>query len=231
MAVRAGTSGFSYKEWKGSFYPEELPASGMLAYYAGRFGAVEINNTYYRMPSDSTLRGWAEQVPADFRFVLKANRQITHFKRLKPEALEPLAYFCDRATALGDRLGPILFQLPPNLKADRPRLEAFLDALPAGIRAAFEFRHPSWLEDDVFDALRARNAALVVAQTEDDEVPFVPTADFGYLRLRKVEYGPGEVEAWAERVASSSWDEAYVFFKHEDEGTGPALARRFLDAL
>ena len=231
MRIRAGTSGFSYKEWKGSFYPEDLPNDGMLAYYADRFGAVEINNTYYRMPSESTLRGWAEQVPADFRFVLKANRQITHFKRLKPEALEPLEYFCGQATALGDHLAPILFQLPPNFKADRPRLEAFLDALPAGIRAAFEFRHPSWLDDDVFDALRARNAALVVAQTEDEETPHVPTADFGYLRLRKVEYGPGEVEAWAERVASSPWEEAFVFFKHEDEGTGPALARRFLGAL
>jgi uncharacterized protein YecE (DUF72 family) len=229
--VRAGTSGFAYKEWKGSFYPEDLPAAGMLAYYSEQFGAVEINNTFYRMPSERVLGQWAGQAGAGFRFILKANRQITHFKRLKEDALEPLAYFCGQALTLGDRLGPVLFQLPPNLKKDVPRLEAFLAAVPDPIRPAFEFRHASWHDDDVYDALRARDAALVIAQTEEEETPLVATAGWGYLRLRKVEYADGEVEAWAERVTAQPWDDAFVFFKHEDEGTGPALARRFLDAL
>jgi len=230
VIVRAGTSGFSYNEWRGSFYPEDLPKDGMLSYYAERFGTVEINNTWYRMPSESVLEQWAEEVPASFRFVLKANRQITHFKRLKPEAIEPLEYFCSKATTLGDRLGPILFQLPPNLKRDLPRLQEFLAALPDGARAAFEFRHDSWLDDEVFTTLSDHAAALVIAQTENEETPLVATTDWGYLRLRKVDYGEGEVEKWAERVAEQSWKEAFVFFKHEDEGTGPRLAARFLGA-
>jgi uncharacterized protein YecE (DUF72 family) len=231
LIVRAGTSGFSYKEWKGAFYPEDLPADGMLAYYADRFGTVEINNTYYRMPSESLLTGWAEQVPEGFRFVLKANRQITHFKRLKPEAIEPLEYFWSQARTLGERLGPVLVQLPPNFKKDLDRLTDFLAAAPDGIRAAFEFRHESWHDDDVFAALSDHGAALVIAQTQESETPLVATADWGYLRLRKVEYGPGEVEAWAQRVEAQDWTEAYVFFKHEDEGTGPRLAARFMDAV
>jgi len=228
VIVRAGTSGFSYDEWKGSFYPDDLAKDAMLGFYAGRFDAVEINNTWYRMPSDSVLGQWAGEVPESFRFVLKANRQITHFKRLKPEALEPMEYFWDRATTLGDRLGPILLQLPPNLKKDLPRLRDFLAAAPSAMRAAFEFRHDSWLDDDVYATLSEHSAALVIAQTEDDETPLVATTDWGYLRLRKVDYGAGEVEAWAERVAAQPWREAYVFFKHEDEGTGPRLAARFL---
>lgn len=230
MIVRAGTSGFSYKEWKGSFYPEDLPNDGMLAFYAGRFGTVEINNTYYRMPSAGVLEQWAGEVPETFRFVLKANRQITHFKRLKPEAIEPLEYFWSQATTLGDRLGPTLVQLPPNLKKDLPRLRDFLAAIPDGLRPAFEFRHDSWLDDDVYAALGDHAAALVIAQTEETETPLVPTTDWGYLRLRKVDYGEDEVEAWAARVRAQPWKEAYVFFKHEDEGTGPRLAARFMEA-
>lgn len=231
MIVRAGTSGFSYKEWKGAFYPEDLSADDMLAYYADRFDAVEINNTYYRMPSARVLDGWAERVPERFRFVLKANRRITHFKRLKGSATEDLEYFWSQASTLGDRLGPMLVQLPPNFKKDLDRLESFLAALPDGCRAAFEFRHDTWLDDRVYDALRQRNAALVIAQTGDAETPLVPTADWGYLRLRKVEYGPGEVEEWAARIQAQDWTETFVFFKHEDEATGPALARRFLEAV
>lgn len=230
MIVRAGTSGFSYKEWKGPFYPEDLKNDAMLAYYADRFGSVEINNTFYRMPSEKVLAQWAAEVPGSFRFVLKANRQLTHYKRMKPESYDPLAYFCSKATTLGDRLGPVLFQLPPNLKKDVPRLVAFLAEMPAELRPAFEFRHDSWLDDDTYDALRDRDAALVIAQTEDEETPLVATAGWGYLRLRKVEYAEGEVEAWAERVKAQDWAEAYVFFKHEDEGTGPRLAGRFLEA-
>ena len=231
MEIRAGTSGFAYKEWKGSFYPEDLKSADMLPFYAGRFGTVEINNSFYRMPADGVLGDWAAQVPPGFMFVLKANRQITHFKRLKEESYEPLEYFCDRATTLGDRLGPVLFQLPPNMKKDVPRLAAFLERMPAGIRPAFEFRHASWLDDETYDALRSADAALVIAQTGEEETPLVATASWGYLRLRKVDYAPGEVEAWAERVRVQTWTEAYVFFKHEDEGTGPRLASRFLEAV
>lgn len=230
MRIRAGTSGFAYKEWKGSFYPEDLKPADMLPYYAARFGSVEINNTYYRMPADAVLVDWAAQVPEGFTFVLKANRQITHFKRLKEDAYEPLDYFCARARTLGDRLGPVLFQLPPNLKKDVPRLRAFLARIADGVRAAFEFRHPSWLDEETYDALRAADAALVIAQTEEGETPLVATAGWGYLRLRKVDYAKGEVEGWAERVLGQPWSEAYVFFKHEDEGTGPRLATRFLAA-
>lgn len=230
MKVRAGTSGFSYAEWKGSFYPEDLSSDAMLGYYAGHFDAVEINNTYYRMPSERVLASWSEQVPEEFRFVLKANRRITHFKRLKGSAVEDMEYFWSQAETLGARMGPVLVQLPPNFKRDLERLTAFLAAIPESIRPAFEFRHESWLDDGVYDALRARNAALVIAQTEESEIPMVATADWGYLRLRKVEYGSGEVAEWAARVLDQEWKEAYVFFKHEDEGTGPALARRFMAA-
>jgi len=223
VRVLAGTSGFSYKEWKGSFYPEELPAGEMLRYYAQRFPAVEINNTFYRMPKAALLAGWAEQVPDGFRFVLKASQRITHHKRLK-DAAEEVDYFLRVASTLGDRLGPSLFQVPPNLKKDLPRLEAFLAGLPAAAKAAFEFRHASWFEDDVFDALRSHGAALCVAEDEDLATPCIATADWGYLRLRRQDYGDAEVAAWAERIRSQAWQETYVFFKHEDSGTGPRLA-------
>jgi uncharacterized protein YecE (DUF72 family) len=228
MRVRAGTSGFSYKEWKGSFYPEDLPAARMLAYYSERLPAVEINNTFYRMPKPALLEGWAAEVPPAFRFVLKASQRITHFKRLK-EAADEVAYFFGVAATLGERLGPALFQLPPNLKKDLPRLEAFLETLPQGAKAAFEFRHASWFEDDVFAALRARGAALCVAEDEELATPVVATADWGYLRLRRQDYGDADVAAWADRVREQTWGEAYVFFKHEDAGSGPRLAAQFLE--
>ena len=227
MRVLTGTSGFSYKEWKGSFYPEDLPADAMLRYYAERLPAVEINNTFYRMPKAELLASWAEQVPDGFRFVLKASQRITHFKRLK-DVSEEVGYFLRVAATLGDRLGPILFQLPPNLKKDLPRLSAFLDVLPAATRAAVEFRHASWFEDDVFEALRARGAALCVAEDEDLATPLVATAGWGYLRLRRPDYGGPEVQAWADRVRGQSWEDAYVFFKHEDAGAGPRLAAQML---
>lgn len=229
MRVLAGTSGWQYKEWKGSFYPEDLSTDAMLSYYGDRFATVEVNNTFYRMPSEKVLRGWAEQVPDGFSFVLKASRRITHNARLKPEAADSLEYLLRTAGVLGDRLGPILFQLPPNLKKDLPRLRDFLTMLPAGTRSAFEFRHPSWLDDDVFQSLREADAALCVANTEEGETPLEPTARYGYLRLRKETYQPGELEEWARRVGEQDWGEAYVFFKHEDEGAGPKLAARFLE--
>jgi uncharacterized protein YecE (DUF72 family) len=227
MRVLAGTSGFSYKEWKGSFYPEDLPAEQMLSFYAARLPAVEINNTFYRMPKPALLASWAEQVSPQFRFVLKASQRITHHKRLK-EAGSEVAYFFQTAATLGERLGPALFQLPPNLKKDLPRLEAFLAVLPEGARAAFEFRHASWFEDDVFEALRARGAALCIAEDEDLATPLVATSRWGYLRLRRQDYDDAAVAAWAEKVRAQAWDEAYVFFKHEDAGSGPRLAAEFL---
>ena len=232
MRVRTGTSGFSYKEWKGSFYPEDLPAQNMLPYYASRLSAVEINNTFYRMPKAAILARWAEQVPDGFRFVLKASQQITHRKRLK-EASEAVAYFFQVAATLGDRLGPTLFQLPPNLKKDLPRLADFLAVLHPASRCAFEFRHESWFVDEVFEALRARGCALCVAEDEELATPFVATADWGYLRLRRQDYGEEDLRGQAARLLSQPWSEAYVFFKHEEGGAGPKLAEqltRILDA-
>ena len=227
MRVLAGTSCFSYKEWKGSFYPEDLPAEEMLAYYSARLPAVEINNTFYRMPKPALLESWAAHVPADFRFILKASQRITHRKRLK-EAGDEVAYFFQTASTLGDRLGPTLIQLPPNLKKDLPRLESFLSVLPEGARVAFEFRHASWFEDDVFAALRAKGAALCLAEDEELTTPLVATAPWGYLRLRRQDYDDAAVAAWAEKVRGQSWSDAFVFFKHEDAGSGPKLAAEFL---
>jgi uncharacterized protein YecE (DUF72 family) len=234
MHVWAGTSGYSYKEWKGSFYPEKLAAADMLAHYARRLSAVEINNTFYRLPKTSVLDAWAAQVPEGFRFVIKASRRITHLKRLK-DVDEETGYLLETVTTLGPRLGALLFQLPPNLKRDLDRLDAFLALLPRGPRAAFEFRHESWLDDEVFARLRARDCALCVADTEDGlDAPAISTASWGYLRLRRPEYSDAELDEWAARVRGQTWSDAFIFFKHEDEASGPLLAeafrRRFPDA-
>jgi uncharacterized protein YecE (DUF72 family) len=231
VRVLVGTSGFAYKEWKGPFYPDDLANDAMLGHYAGRLPAVEINNTFYRMPKESVVLGWADQVPEHFRFVLKASQKITHFGRLKNVGAE-LEYFLRVSQALGAKRGPTLFQLPPNLKLDVPRLTDFLAAIPDGWPAAFEFRHASWFADEVYDALRARNAALCVADTgEEGDAPFVATADWGYLRLRGGAYGEAELDDWARRIASQAWTNGYVFFKHEDAGTGPRLAEELLRRL
>jgi uncharacterized protein YecE (DUF72 family) len=223
VRVLVGTSGYSYKEWKGSFYPEDLPASGMLKFYAARLSTVEINNTFYRMPRSEVLAQWAEQVPDGFRFALKASQRITHQKRLK-DAGDSVDYFFQVGQTLGDRMGPVLFQLPPNFKKDLSRLTDFLSLLPAGARCAFEFRHESWFDEETFAALRSRSCALCHAEDEDLATPDVATTDWGYLRLRRQDYGPEAVAAWAERIGKEPWTEAYVFFKHEDSGRGPALA-------
>lgn len=228
MRLYAGTSGYSYKEWKGSFYPEDLPADQMLSHYASKLPAVEINNTFYRMPKASVLAQWAEQVPDGFRFALKASQQITHRLRLK-DAGQPTSYFFDVATTLGDRLGPALFQLPPNLKKDLLRLTDFLALLPPASRAAFEFRHVSWFTEDVFEALRDRGAALCIAEDEDLATPLVATASWGYLRLRRQDYDDAAVSSWSEKIRGHAWAEAYVFFKHEEGGAGPKLAARLLE--
>ncbi len=227
MTLRTGTSGYAYKPWKGSFYPEDLKNDQMLAYYSSRLAAVEINNTFYRMPSESVLETWAEQTPDTFRFVLKASRRITHFKRLKGCESE-LEYFLETSLTLGERLGGLLFQLPPNFKKDAERLEAFLDELPPKCRAAFEFRHDSWFDDETYELLRSHDGAtLCIAETEPDQWPEIPeTSDWAYLRLRRDDYSDEDIEAWAERVRQHDWSEVYAFFKHEDAGAGPRLAEQ-----
>ena len=226
MDLSIGTSGFAYKEWIGSFYPKGLSSSEMLRYYAEHFRAVEINNTFFRMLTEPVLRQWAEVVPEGFRFALKAPQLITHRKRLK-EADEPVAGLFRVAATLGARLGPVLFQLPPNFRKDLPRLETFLDLLPGDARATIEFRHPSWFDEEVYAALRARGVALCVAHGEELDTPRVATADWGYLRLRQVTYTDADLRDWQGYVSAQRWSEAFVFFKHEDTGTGPTLARQF----
>ncbi|MDP1929597.1 MAG: DUF72 domain-containing protein [Thiobacillus sp.] len=228
MNLYVGTSGYAYKEWKGRFYPPDLPAKWMLHYYGEHFRSVEINNTFYRMPTAALLQAWAAEVPADFRFVLKASLRITHQHRLV-DADEDVGYLLDVAATLQQRLGALLFQLPPNLKKDVARLDAFLALLPPPHRAALEFRHPSWFDDDVFGLLRAHQAALCIAEAEGDlVVPCVATADWGYLRLRRPDYDDAELRVWAQRVRQQDWRDAFVFFKHEEAGRGPQLAQRFL---
>jgi len=224
VRVYAGTSGFSFTAWRGSFYPSDLPSDRMLAFYAGQLPAVELNNTFYRIPSAKTLSTWRDQVPEAFRFAMKAPQRITHRARLVGAA-DSVAFLYRSIAELGAKLGPLLFQLPPNLKKDLPRLSDFLALLPAGGRAAFEFRHTSWFADDVYEALRARGAALCVAESDELAVPLVATAPFGYLRLRKTAYAPPDLSAWGERIVGQPWEEAFVFFKHEEEAQGTSLAR------
>jgi uncharacterized protein YecE (DUF72 family) len=234
MDVLVGTSGYSYKEWKGSFYPEDMQPAGMLRYYAERFRTVEINNTFYRMPDPELLERWAAEVPPGFTFVLKAPQRITHMQRLSASSFDTTTFFFDRARELGERLGPVLFQLPPNFRQDLPRLRSFLERLPPDRPIAFEFRHQSWFAEEVYDALRTRGIALCAADTDesgDEGAPVVPTARFGYLRLRRADYDDGALGAWADRILAQPWERAFVFFKHEDAGKGPALARRLLDRL
>ncbi len=228
MKLYVGTSGYSYKEWKGTFYPEDLPVDEMLRYYGEHFRTVEINNTFYRMPKASVLEAWAADVPADFKFVLKAPQRITHMQRLKGVD-DSLAYVLETAGVLKNRLGPLLFQLPPNFKKDLARLRDFLSLLPTDRRVAMEFRHQTWFDDEVFDLLRRHRTALCIAEAEDDlQVPFVATADWGYLRLRRQDYETKDLKAWAKRVNEQDWKEVFVFFKHEDAGKGPELAQEFV---
>ena len=224
MLLRIGTSGFSYKEWKGVFYPEDLKAADMLSFYAERLKTVEINNTFYRLPTRKLLEGWSSQVPDDFRFVLKVSQKITHYKRLK-DVNEEMDFLLESAQSLGSKLGPFLVQIPPNLKRDDDRLAVFLDLLPKGTRAAFEVRHPSWLEDPVYRILERHDVALVASQTDEEPAPLmIRTARWGYLRLRKMAYEPDELAEWSRKIADLGWEEAFVFFKHEQ--IGPDLAQK-----
>jgi uncharacterized protein YecE (DUF72 family) len=225
MLLLAGTSGYSYKEWLGHFYPEKLPASEMLRYYAERFPTVEINNTFYRMPAPSMLEQWTQQVPERFEFTLKAPRRITHDQRLKDSA-DNVAEFLRRAGILGSRLGALLFQLPPFLKKDLPRLRDFLALLPEGCRAAFEFRNASWHDDEVYETLRRRDIMLCVTDTDEGDTPFVVTSGCGYVRLRRTHYEDAELDAWATQIAEKRLAKNYVYFMHEDEALGTRWASR-----
>jgi uncharacterized protein YecE (DUF72 family) len=229
MDLWVGTSGYSYKEWKGSFYPAKLPDGEMLRHYASRLPAVEINNTFYRLPKADVLEGWAGQVSGEFRFVLKASRRITHIKRLR-DAGDETNYLYQAALSLGRHMGVVLFQLPPNFQKDLARLRTFLEGLPAGRGAAFEFRHESWFDDEVFDALRTAGCALCQSDTEDGPLENVtPTANWGYLRLRKDKYTKRAIGKIAEQVRAQPWQGSYVFFKDEGEGAGPKYAQQFLE--
>ena len=230
--IAIGTSGYNYPEWRGSFYPEKFPTGKMLPYYAERFSTVEINYTFYRMPNAKTVAGWVAETPAHFSFTLKAPQRITHFARLR-DIGDPLRYFLDTAAGLGPKLGTVLFQLPPNFKKDLDRLGGLLDLIPGGLRCAFEFRHESWLDPAVYERLRAANAALCVADTEEDTTPVEVTADWGYLRLRDQGYTATDLEAWARRIQEmrARWGDTFVYFKHEEAGTGPAFARQLRELL
>jgi uncharacterized protein YecE (DUF72 family) len=227
-----GTSGYNYPEWKGTFYPRDLPQAKMLPYYAARFPTVEINYTFYRMPTEKLVTGWAAQTPSPYKLTLKAPRRITHDSRLR-DCGPLLAAFCGVAGSLGDKLGTLLFQLPPTAKKDLALLDTFLDDLPPGAMAAFEFRHLSWLDDDVFGRLRQRNLALCIADSEKLSTPVRITADYAYFRLRDEGYAADDIRRWAETIAreTARCRDVFVYFKHEEEGKGPEFARLLMECL
>jgi uncharacterized protein YecE (DUF72 family) len=228
--VAIGTSGYAYKEWKGPFYPEKLPAAKMLAYYASRFETVEVNNTFYQMPKAATLESQAKQVGERFVFAFKAPGRITHQKRLK-DVGDSVSYMWQSLEVLGQRLGPVLYGLPPNMKKDVPRLSSILAMTPVGRRVAVEFRHESWFDDETYESLRTAGAALCIADSDEHSTPFVATAPWGYLRLRRPDYDDSALARWASKILAADWTDAVVYFKHEDEGRAPVLAERLRAAL
>jgi len=228
MKWHIGTSGYSYPAWKGSFYPDKLPAKQFLSHYASQFNSVEYNGSFRAMPGEKTIEGWATQTPETFRFVLKAPQKITHIRRLK-EVDEDLQSLAACVTTLDQRAAPVLFQLPPNFKQDLERLEAFLKQIRKPVQAAMEFRHESWLNDETYKLLKKYRAALVVADAEDlPEAPLVLTTNWGYLRLRRDEYTGAALKKWVARIKEMKWKDVFLFFKHEETGTGPKLARQLL---
>jgi uncharacterized protein YecE (DUF72 family) len=233
MAVIVGTSGYSYKEWKGTFYPSDLPAAKMLPFYAQHFGSVEINNTFYRMPEAKTIEKWSSEVPDGFRFVLKAPQRITHQKKLAG-AEDDVRYFLEVASVLGPKLGPLLFQLPPYFRKETQKLSDFLSLIPHGWRVALEVRNDTWLDDETYALLRKHDVPLCLSDTDEVADPdslMIRTASWGYLRLRRTDYSDAQLAAWAKRIEAQSWSDTFVFFKHEDEGKGPAFAKRFLSKV
>ena len=228
--VHVGTSGYNYPEWRGPFYPEKFSTDKMLAYYAERFRTVEINYTFYRMPTEKLLQGWAAGTPDTFSFTLKAPRRITHDSKLQ-RCEDLLQSFCRVAATLDRKLAVLLFQLPPNFRKDAAVLRAFVDLLPEGTRAAFEFRHPSWFDAEVFDALRSRNVALCIADSEKLKTPVEITADYAYFRLRDEGYQPPDIEAWARTIAALPVGDTFVYFKHEEQGLGPEFAKKLMESL
>ncbi len=229
MNLYVGTSGYSYPKWKGRFYPRNLPQKQMLCYYGEHFRTVELNDTFRKLPAPSVLQERAQDVTAGFKFAIKAPQRITHFRRLR-DVTDLAAQLFEVAAVLKKRFGPVLFQLPPNFKKDVPRLAAFLDLLPSRRRVAFEFRHQSWFDDEIFGLLRKYRVALCIADAEGDlDIPFVATADWGYLRLRRNTYNVAAMTKWLKRIRESRWRDAFVYFKHEDEAKGPRLAQRLLE--
>jgi uncharacterized protein YecE (DUF72 family) len=232
MEFWIGTSGFQYPEWKGKFYPEDLPAAKMLRFYSERFSTTEVNYTFHRIPSAKTIENWKAQTPDRFRFTLKAPQKVTHYARLR-ECSDTVRYFHDVTSALDDKVGVVLFQLPPNFKKDLVLLADFVNGLPTGMRSAFEFRHESWFSDEVYETLKSGNAALCIADMEEITTPPVATATFGYLRLRREDYESADVKRWAAivREKGTGWSDAYIYFKHEEAGIGPRLATEMKEIL
>jgi uncharacterized protein YecE (DUF72 family) len=232
MTTCVGTSGFQYPEWRGTFYPEKFPTAKMLPFYAERFSTTEVNYTFYRIPNSKTIEGWDTSTPANFRFGLKAPQKVTHIAKLR-DCGELLGIFHRVVSGLGSKLGPVLFQLPPSFKKDGTVLREFLTSLPVDMRVAFEFRHSSWFDDETFGLLQNHHAALCIAESSDLATPSVPTTDFGYLRLRREDYGKEDITRWAKFVRDQEgrWSQVFVYFKHEESGIGPQLAAQFKTEL
>lgn len=230
MKYYVGTSGYSYNEWKGNFYPEDIKPKAMLKYYSKHFSTVEINNTFYRIPKKEVFENWKEQVPAKFRFILKAPQLVTHVKRLKTDTKDTVEYFTKVSSELGDKRGVVLFQLPPSFKLNLERLKDFISIIPAELKCAFEFRHEEWFNDDVYNLLREKNYALCLSDTDEEPVKeLISTADWGYVRLRRMNYTKKNLSDWHKKLSDTKWKEAFIFFKHEDEGKGPEFAKKFID--
>lgn len=232
MKSWVGTSGFQYAEWKGKFYPEDLPAAKMLPFYAEHFSTTEINYTFHRIPPAKTIDNWNKLTPPTFRFGLKAPQKITHWSKLR-DCGDTMRYFHDITSGLGEKLGPVLFQLPPNFKKDTFVLADFVNSLPPGMHAAFEFRHESWFSDDVWEIFKKGNVGLCIADTESLATPKVATSDWGYVRLRREDYAKVDIERWADFVRGQKerWSDAYIYFKHEEAGIGPKLAKQMMELL
>lgn len=227
MKIHVGTSGYGYKEWKGIFYPEKISPREMLRFYAERLNAVEINYTFYHMPTAGVLASWAEQVPDDFSFALKAPQVITHLKQLRNVG-EETEYFFRTLSVLDRKLGPALFQFPKSFRANRPALEEFLALIPGNMHCAFEFRSPTWLDAGIPDLLRNRGFSLCIADADEHPAnEIISTAPWGYLRLRRSDYTEADLAQWLERILAQKWERVFVFFKHEEEAKGPEMALHF----